>query len=105
MSFNALPRTLFLITAHGRKSFDFGIKLLAVPDSTSQKFILLGQIARIPAVRRLRSLNVSREPGADCYVGHKFEEDPAEHDEPCMDSDYELVRVTSGLIVAGFFDF
>jgi hypothetical protein len=46
MSFNALPRTLFLITAHGRKSFDFGIKLLAVPDSTSQKFILLGQIAQ-----------------------------------------------------------
>jgi len=38
---------------------------------------------------------------ADCYVGHKFE-DPAEHDEPCMDSDYELVRVTSGLILAGF---
>jgi hypothetical protein len=31
-----------------------------------------------------------RKPGADCYVGHKFE-DPVEHDEncPCVDSDYE----------------
>ncbi|KIM90139.1 hypothetical protein PILCRDRAFT_811868 [Piloderma croceum F 1598] len=116
------------------KSFNFGIKLrarvlLTVPDSTSQKFILLGQIARKDqkaglghfavvfldfASTRSRQCGESdfekwyarssksecimghkqwykrRKPGADCYVGHKFE-DPVEHDEhcPCVDSDYE----------------
>ncbi|KAJ3714865.1 vacuolar protein sorting/targeting protein 10 [Lentinula guzmanii] len=92
-------------------TYNIGLKLRAralstVPDSTSQKFLLVGQVSRKDenynkygryvvvfldfAGIRNRKCEENDSKDADCYVGDKFI-DPVQHEDncECTDADYE----------------